>query len=164
MECVGIVKVEEFDRKTQRRCTHHGSTKCLWDELRELLGMPVYGRLLVVQVGRTGGWSHQHAKAAQRLLLKDSLERCDFGVKTAALAALGEIAAFRCEGVTEPLGAVDSGVKDGESTLKRFFAFSLWLSLVWSWMYGQAEKVSPGGSAGTAASTYCSRSGNARIW
>jgi hypothetical protein len=55
-------------------------------------------------------------------------------VKTAAFAALGEIAAFRCEGVTDPLGAVASGVKDGESTLKRFFAFSLWLSLVWSWM------------------------------
>jgi hypothetical protein len=53
-------------------------------------------------------------------------------VKTAAFAALGEIAALRADGVTDPLGAVVKGVKEGESTLKRFFAFSFWLSLVWS--------------------------------
>jgi len=39
------------------------------------------------------------------------------------------MAALRAEGVTDPLGAVDNGVKDGESTLKRFFTFSLWLNL-----------------------------------
>jgi hypothetical protein len=64
MDCVEMVKVGKCDRKTRRRCTHHGATERLWDELRELLRMPVYGRLLVVQVRRTGGWSHQHTKAA----------------------------------------------------------------------------------------------------
>lgn len=61
-------------------------------------------------------------------------ERCDLGVKTAALAALGEMAALRADGVTEPLVAGCKGVKDGESTLKRFLAFSLWFDLFWSWM------------------------------
>lgn len=63
-----------------------------------------------------------------------SPERCDFGVKTAALAALGEMAALRAEGVTAPFVAVCRGVKDGESTLKRFLAFSCWPTLFWSWM------------------------------
>jgi hypothetical protein len=54
------------------------------------------------------------------------------GVKTAALAALGEMAALREEGVAEPLVLVCRGVKEGESTLKRFFAFSFWFSLAWS--------------------------------
>lgn len=69
-----------------------------------------------------------------RLQSQDSLERCDLGVKTAALAALGEIAALRDEGVTDPLVLACSGVKEGESTLKRFFAFSFWFNLAWSWM------------------------------
>lgn len=72
--------------------------------------------------------------AAKRLSLENSLERCDFGVKTAAFAALGEMAAFRVDGVTAPLEAVVRGVKEGESTLKRFLTFSFWLSLAWSWM------------------------------
>ena len=63
------------------------------------------------------------------------------GVKTAALAALGEMAALREEGVAAPLVLVCRGVKEGESTLKRFFAFSFWFSLAWSWMYGQAAQV-----------------------
>ena len=50
------------------------------------------------------------------------------------MAALGEMAALRVDGVTEPLGAGAKGVKEGESTLKRFFAFSFWLSLAWSWI------------------------------
>jgi len=69
-----------------------------------------------------------------RRICGDSLERCDFGVKTAAFAALGEMAALRAAGVTDPLGAVDKGVKEGESTLNRFFAFSPWLTLELSWM------------------------------
>jgi hypothetical protein len=69
---------------------------------------------------------------------QDSPERCDLGVKTAALAALGEMAALREEGVTAPFVVACSGVKDGESTLKRFLAFSFWFSFAWSWMYGQA--------------------------
>lgn len=64
----------------------------------------------------------------------DVPERCDLGVKTAALAALGEMAALREEGVAEPLVLACRGVKEGESTLKRFFAFSFWFSLEWSWM------------------------------
>lgn len=55
-------------------------------------------------------------------------------MKTAALAALGEMAALRDEGVAAPLVLACSGVKEGESTLKRFFAFSPWFSLEWSWM------------------------------
>ena len=62
-------------------------------------------------------------------------------MKTAALAALGEMAALREEGVAAPLVLVCRGVKEGESTLKRFFAFSFWFSLAWSWMYGQAGQV-----------------------
>ena len=42
----------------------------------------------------------------------------------AALAALGEMAALRDEGVREPLVVACSGVKEGESTLKRFILFS----------------------------------------
>ena len=61
---------------------------------------------------------------------RDSLERCDFGVKTAAFAALGEIAALRDDGVTDPLVLACRGVKDGESTLNLFLAFSFWLNLV----------------------------------
>jgi hypothetical protein len=56
------------------------------------------------------------------------------GVKTAAFAALGEIAALRADEVTDPFGVGVRGVNEGESTLKRFFAFSFWLSLAWSWM------------------------------
>lgn len=66
--------------------------------------------------------------------IQDVLERCDLGVNTAALAALGEMAALRDEGVTDPLVLACSGVKDGESTLNLFFAFSFWFNLVWSWM------------------------------
>lgn len=62
-------------------------------------------------------------------------------MKTAALAALGEMAALRAAGVAAPLVLACSGVKDGESTLKRFLAFSVWLSFAWSWMYGQAMGV-----------------------
>lgn len=69
---------------------------------------------------------------------QDLLERCDLGVKTAALAALGEMAALRDEGVAAPLVVACRGVKEGESTLKRFLAFSLWFNLAWSWMYGHA--------------------------
>lgn len=68
-------------------------------------------------------------------------ERCDLGVKIAAFAALGEIAALRDEGVRDPLVLACSGVKEGESTLKRFILFSLWPSLAESWMYGQADGV-----------------------
>lgn len=57
-------------------------------------------------------------------IVQDSLERCDLGVKTAAFAALGEMAALRDEGVTEPLVFAWSGVKDGESTLNLFLVFS----------------------------------------
>jgi hypothetical protein len=64
---------------------------------------------------------------------QDSPERCDLGVKTAALAALGEMAALRDEGVTDPLVLACSGVKEGESTLKPFLAFSLWINLA-LWM------------------------------
>ena len=69
---------------------------------------------------------------------QDSLERWDLGVKTAAFAALGEMAALREEGVTDPLVVACKGVKEGESTLNLFFAFSFWFNLEWSWMYGQA--------------------------
>jgi hypothetical protein len=65
---------------------------------------------------------------------QDSPERCDLGVKTAAFAALGEMAALREEGITAPLVLACSGVKAGESTLKRFLAFSFWPSLRLSWM------------------------------
>lgn len=64
---------------------------------------------------------------------QNSQERCDLGVKTAALAALGEIAAPRDEGATDPLVLACSGVKEGESTLNLFFAFSVWFSLE-SWI------------------------------
>ena len=70
--------------------------------------------------------------------IQDSLERCDLGVKTAAFAALGEMAALREEGVTDPFVLACRGVKEGESTLNRFLAFSFWFNLEWSWMYGQA--------------------------
>jgi hypothetical protein len=98
------------------------------------------------------------------LTIEYSLERCDLGVKTAAFAAFGEIAALRAEDVTDPFGVVVSGVNEGESTLKRFFAFSFWLSLAWSWMYGQAEKVSPRSLAGAVVGTYCFHTDNARRW
>jgi hypothetical protein len=65
---------------------------------------------------------------------QDSPERCDLGVKTAAFAALGEMAALRAEGVTAPLVLACRGVKAGESTLKRFLAFSFWLNMNLSWM------------------------------
>jgi hypothetical protein len=101
----------------------------------------------------------------------DLLERCDLGVKTAALAALGEMAALREEGVAEPLVLVCRGVKEGESTLKRFFTFSFWFSLAWSWMYGQASYSRVRGGPYTSRScskqlidTYCSRSGSGRRW
>jgi hypothetical protein len=71
-------------------------------------------------------------------------ERCDLGVKIAALAALGEMAALRDEGVRLPLVAACSGVKEGESTLKRFILFSFWPSLAESWIYGQAGRVTIG--------------------
>jgi hypothetical protein len=58
----------------------------------------------------------------------NSQERCDLGVKMAAFAALGEMAAPRDEGVKEPLVLCWRGVKDGESTLKRFFMFSFWVA------------------------------------
>jgi hypothetical protein len=60
----------------------------------------------------------------QLAAVQDSLERCDLGVKTAALAALGEMAALRDEGVTDPLVFACNGVKDGESTLNLFLVFS----------------------------------------
>lgn len=59
----------------------------------------------------------------------------------AALAALGEMAAPRDEGVRDPFVLACSGVKDGESTLKRFILFSFWPSLEESWMYGQAGSL-----------------------
>jgi len=55
-------------------------------------------------------------------------------VKTAALAALGEIAALREDGVTDPLVLACRGVKEGESTLNLFLAFSFWPNLRVSWM------------------------------
>jgi hypothetical protein len=55
-------------------------------------------------------------------------------VKTAALAAFGEMAALRDEGVAAPFVLACSGVKEGESTLNLFFAFSFWFNLAWSWM------------------------------
>jgi hypothetical protein len=59
----------------------------------------------------------------------------------AALAALGEMAAPRDEGVRDPLVLAWSGVNDGESTLNLFFMFSFWFNLEASWMYGQASQV-----------------------
>ena len=59
----------------------------------------------------------------------DSLDLCDFGVKIAAFAALGEMAALRAEGVRDPFVFAWRGVNEGESTLKRFFIFSFWWSL-----------------------------------
>lgn len=47
----------------------------------------------------------------------------------AAFAALGEMAALRDEGVSDPLVLVCKGVKEGESTLKRLILFSFWPSL-----------------------------------
>lgn len=67
-----------------------------------------------------GGFSDQGRRGWQG----DLPERCDLGVKMAAFAALGEIAAPREEGVREPLVLACSGVKEGESTLKRFILFS----------------------------------------
>jgi hypothetical protein len=66
--------------------------------------------------------------------LDNSLDRCDLGVKTAAFAALGDIAAPREEGVRLPLVLGCRGVNDGESTLNLFFTFSFWFSLAGSWM------------------------------
>jgi hypothetical protein len=54
------------------------------------------------------------------------------------LAALGEMAALRDEGVTDPFALACRGVKEGESTLNLFLAFSFWFNLAWSWIYGQA--------------------------
>lgn len=87
-------------------------------------------------------------------------------MKTAAFAALGEMAALREEGVTEPLVLACRGVKEGESTLNLFLTFSFWLNLEWSWMYGQAGQShhSVQRSAGAAAGTYCSRTGSVRRW
>jgi hypothetical protein len=95
--------------------------------------MPIESRLFIVQIWRTHSWRDQHVDAMHRWQ-DDSPDRCDFGVKTAAFAALGEIAALRADAVTDPFGVVVSGVNEGESTLKRFFAFSFWLSLTGSWM------------------------------
>lgn len=88
------------------------------------------------------------------------------------MAALGEMAALREEGVAEPLVLVCRGVKEGESTLKRFFAFSFWFSLAWSWMYGQASHSQVRGvlyrmsmsQAKQLRGTHCSRSGSGRRW
>lgn len=55
-------------------------------------------------------------------------------MKTAALAALGEMAALREDGVTDPFVLACRGVKEGESTLNLFLAFSFWPSLRVSWM------------------------------
>ena len=47
---------------------------------------------------------------------------------------LGEMVALREDGVTDPLVLACSGVKEGESTLNLFFAFSFWPNLRLSWM------------------------------
>jgi hypothetical protein len=70
----------------------------------------------------------------------NSLDLCDLGVKMAALAALGDMAALRPEGVMDPFVFGWRGVKDGESTLNLFFTFSFWFNLWFgSCMYGQAD-------------------------
>ena len=74
------------------------------------------------------GWNRLARRKCQ-IGSQDSLERCDLGVKTAAFAALGEIAALRDEGVTDPFVLACKGVKDGESTLNLFLAFSFWFNL-----------------------------------
>jgi hypothetical protein len=66
---------------------------------------------------------YRHAVTARDLQL-DLLDRCDLGVKIAALAALGEMAALRDEGVREPFVLGWRGVNDGESTLNLFLTFS----------------------------------------
>jgi len=66
----------------------------------------------------------------------------------AALAALGEMAAPRDEGVKDPLVLAWRGVNDGESTLNLFFMFSFWFNLVVSWIYGQASQVTTQSSNG----------------
>jgi hypothetical protein len=96
--------------------------------------MPINSGFLRVHVRGGNGWGNQHAKRTRMTDAQDSLERCDLGVKTAAFAALGEMAALRAEGVTAPFVLACSGVKAGESTLKRFLAFSFWLNLRLSWM------------------------------
>jgi hypothetical protein len=112
--------------------TYHWATKRLWHKLLEVR-RPVEDGLFVLQARGADGCDNQHATVVRvRRVLKNSPERCDLGVKTAALAALGEMAALREEGVTDPLGAGARGVKDGESTLKRFFAFSFWPSFACS--------------------------------
>lgn len=83
-------------------------------------------------------------------------------MKTAALAALGEMAAPRDEGVRDPLVLAWSGVKEGESTLNLFFTFSFWFNLEVSWMYGQAgwsRRVPQPGQM-----TYCSHICNVHRW
>lgn len=81
-------------------------------------------------------WLERSAKSAAKFPMRrpNSLDRCDFGVKMAAFAALGEMAALREDGVNEPLVLAWSGVKEGESTLNFFFEFSFRLALDGSWM------------------------------
>jgi len=113
--------------------THHLTLKGLRDKLLKVMPMPLYGGLLGVHVWCADGWPDQLSLGRRRGDVLDSPERCDFGVKTAALAALGEMAAPRAEGVRAPLVAACRGVKDGESTLKRFLVFSCAATLFWSW-------------------------------
>jgi hypothetical protein len=69
--------------------------------------------------------------------MANSPDRCDLGVNTAALAALGLIAALRAPGVKVPFVAACSGVKAGESPVNRLFcmfSFACVESLVTSWI------------------------------
>ena len=114
--------------------THHLAIERLGHELVEVLAVPLCRGLFGVQARGAHSWRRKHKAEGGGRRAANLPERCDFGVKTAALAAFGEMAAPRDEGVAAPLVAVCSGVKEGESTLKRFFVFSPWLSFWWSWM------------------------------
>lgn len=113
--------------------TYHLAVKGLRHKLVEVLRLPLGRGLLGVQARRAHGCDGQRRDLGH-VQGQNLPERCDLGVKTAALAALGEMAALRDEGVAAPLVLACRGVKAGESTLKRFLAFSPWLNLEWSWM------------------------------
>ena len=114
--------------RVRRICAHHLlALKVLWNKFLEILRVPIDSGLFGVHMRCSNGLGNQHAKPMASA--QDSLERCDLGVKTAALAALGEIAALRDEGVADPLVLACSGVKDGESTLNLFLVFSFWFNL-----------------------------------
>lgn len=63
----------------------------------------------------------------------------DFGVKTAALAAFGDMVVALGEDAA-PFEAGWRGVKEGESTLKRFLTFSDWAEAI---LVGSCWKTQP---------------------